>query len=296
MYNLRELAEPRVFSMTTPSSFASADLSSIRLIATDIDGTVTNDHRFSSQLLIALERLQAAKVPVIMVTGRSAGWVEAIANYLPVMGAIAENGGCYFHGAANCELLGGLKMKEIGKHREKLADHYWQLQGTHSQIKESLDNRCRLTDWTFDLAGLEASDLWEIKAQCDLWGMDFTYSTIQCHLKLPTQSKATGIQQVLKKHFPTIKPAQVLTIGDSPNDAPMLDPEIFPNSVGVANIQSYLDNMEHQPAYITEQREVGGFVEMVDRLLQVWDPAAAEKEATGLEKIMGFIDRSLKDV
>jgi HAD superfamily hydrolase (TIGR01484 family) len=281
--------------MTTPSPFASADLSSIRLIATDIDGTVTNDHRFSSQLLIALERLQAAKVPVIMVTGRSAGWVEAIANYLPVVGAIAENGGCYFQGAASCELLGGLKMTEIGKHREKLADHYWQLQGTHSQIKESLDNRCRLTDWTFDLAGLEASDLWEIKAQCDLWGMDFTYSTIQCHLKLPTQSKATGIQHVLKKHFPKIKPAQVLTIGDSPNDAPMLNPEIFPSSVGVANIQSYLDNMEHQPAYITEQREVGGFVEMVDRLLQVWDPAAAEKEATGLEKIMGFIDRSLKD-
>jgi HAD superfamily hydrolase (TIGR01484 family) len=281
--------------MTTPSPLANADLSSIRLVATDIDGTVTNSHRFSSQLLTALERLQAAHVPVIMVTGRSAGWVEAIANYLPVIGAIAENGGCYFHGSESCELLGGLKMKEISKHREKLADHFWQLQGTHSQIKESLDNRCRLTDWTFDLAGLESSDLWEIKAQCDAWGMDFTYSTIQCHLKLPTQSKATGIQHVLKKHFPKIKTAQVLTIGDSPNDAPMFNREIFPNSVGVANVQSYLDKMEHQPTYITEQREVGGFIEMVDRLLQVWDPAAAEKEATGLEKIMGFIDRSLKD-
>jgi HAD superfamily hydrolase (TIGR01484 family) len=277
------------------NSFTAADLSSIRLIATDIDGTLTNDHRFSSQLLIALERLQAAKVPVLMVTGRSAGWVEALANYLPVVGAIAENGGCYFHGAAGCQLLGGLKMKEIGKHREKLADHYWQLQGTHSQIKESIDNRCRLTDWTFDLDGLDASDLWEIKAQCDRWGMDFTYSTIQCHLKLPSQSKASGIQQVLTKHFPKIKSAQVLTIGDSPNDAAMFDPEIFPNSVGVANVREYLDKMDHQPAYITEQREVGGFVEIVDQLLQVWNPTAAAKAETGLEKIMGYIDRSLKD-
>lgn len=278
------------------SSFASADLSSIRLIATDIDGTVTKDHRFSAQLLMALERLQAAKVPVIMVTGRSAGWVEAIASYLPVVGAIAENGGCYFPGTGGCELLGGLKMKEIGKHREKLADHFWQLQGTHSQIKESVDNRCRLTDWTFDLAGLDGSDLWEIKAQCDAWGMDFTYSTVQCHLKLLTQSKATGIQQVLKKHFPKVRAAQVLTIGDSPNDAAMFDREIFPLSVGVANVGSYLEQMEHQPAYVTEQREVGGFVEMVDRLLQVWEPVAVEKESTGLGRIMDLIDRSLKDI
>jgi HAD superfamily hydrolase (TIGR01484 family) len=281
--------------MNMPAPFASADLSGIRLVATDIDGTITNEHRFSSQLLVTLEKLQAAKVPVLLVTGRSAGWVEAIANYLPVAGAIAENGGCYFSGTAGCQLLGGLKMKEIGKHRERLADHYWQLQGTHKEIKESIDNRCRLTDWTFDLEGLDASDLWEIKAQCDQWGMDFTYSTIQCHLKLPNQSKASGIQQVLKKHFPRIKPAQVLTIGDSPNDTPMFDSEIFPRSVGVANVAEYLDVMEHRPAYIAEQREVGGFVEVMERLLQVWNPALNEKSESGLERIMDFIDRSLHD-
>jgi hydroxymethylpyrimidine pyrophosphatase-like HAD family hydrolase len=70
----------------TLSPLAQADLRSIRLIATDIDGTLTVGQHFSSQLLIALEKLQAVGLPVLLVTGRSAGWVEGLANYLPVAG------------------------------------------------------------------------------------------------------------------------------------------------------------------------------------------------------------------
>jgi HAD superfamily hydrolase (TIGR01484 family) len=255
----------------TLSPLATADLSQVKAIAVDIDGTLTLNGRFGSQLLIALERLQAAKIPVLLVTGRSAGWVESLANYLPVMGAIGENGGCYVSREVRCQLLGGLKPQEITSHREKLADCFWQLQGSYAQLQESPDNRWRLTDWTFELDKLSPSDLWEIGAQCERWNWDFTYSTIQCHIKLPSQSKATGIRQVAKKYlsrfFAGIQPHQILTIGDSPNDSAMFDSEEFPLSVGVANIQEYADQMAHQPSYLTEQREVAGFNEIVDALL-----------------------------
>jgi len=36
------------------------------------------------------------EIDIIIVTGRSAGWVEAVANYLPIQGAIAENGGLFY--------------------------------------------------------------------------------------------------------------------------------------------------------------------------------------------------------
>jgi HAD superfamily hydrolase (TIGR01484 family) len=244
-----------------------AQLSAVRLIATDIDGTLTSNHQFSPQLFTAFAQLQAANLPVVLVTGRSAGWIEALANYLPVAGVIGENGGCFVSRATGMQFLGGLKMKAISQHREKLADCFWQLQGSYTQIKESIDNRWRLTDWTFDLEGLTDSDLWEITAQCERWGWDFTYSTIQCHIKLASQNKALGLRQVIKKYLDNVHPAQVLTIGDSPNDGAMFDPQEFPLSVGVANLADYVDRISHQPAYLATQPEVHGFTEIVDAVL-----------------------------
>jgi hydroxymethylpyrimidine pyrophosphatase-like HAD family hydrolase len=254
----------------TLAPLATAELGQIKAIAVDIDGTLTLNGRFSSQLFTTLERLQVIEIPVLLVTGRSAGWVESLANYLPVTGVIGENGGCYVSRDIRCQLLGGIKPKELTAHREKLADCFWQLQGSYAQLQESPDNRWRLTDWTFDLDKLSASDLWEIGAQCERWSWDFTYSNIQCHIKLPTQSKASGIRQVAKKYlsgfFSGIQPQQILTIGDSPNDSAMFDPEEFPASVGVANIQEYADRLTHQPAYIAANPEVTGFIEIVDAL------------------------------
>ncbi|MBE9128722.1 MULTISPECIES: hypothetical protein [unclassified Coleofasciculus] len=43
-------------------------------------------------MLQGLEDLQTAVIPVVIVTGRLAGWVSGLVSYLPVQGAIAENG------------------------------------------------------------------------------------------------------------------------------------------------------------------------------------------------------------
>lgn len=51
-------------------------LQKVRLVATDMDGTLTIAHKFSTCLLEALEALAAAGIPVVIVTGRLAGWGE----------------------------------------------------------------------------------------------------------------------------------------------------------------------------------------------------------------------------
>ncbi|MGF1570426.1 MAG: HAD family hydrolase [Nodosilinea sp.] len=237
-----------------------------RLVATDMDGTLTYRGQFTPALLQGLERLRAAAMPVVMVTGRSAGWVHSLAHYLPMAGAMAENGGVYFSGpAAAPELV--VDIPDIPTHRKKLGELFAQLQPRCPQIQVSGDNQFRLTDWTFDVQGLSPEDLETLASTCQTLGWGFIYSTVQCHLFQPGQSKAAGLQRVLGRYFPDISPAEVITVGDSPNDVSLFDPAAFPNSVGVANVKDYWGQLAYHPACVTNRPEVDGFLEIVEALL-----------------------------
>ena len=241
-----------------------ADLAGVRLIATDVDGTLTQAERFRPELLEALAALQQAGILVLLVTGRSAGWVDALRHYLPVAGAIAENGGAFLPGdRAEIQVLPAIARE----HRQKLAACFALLQQAFPQLQEATDNAFRLTDWTFDVGGLAEADLEALAARCEAAGWGFTYSTVQCHIKPLGQDKATAISQVLAREFPHLQASEVLTIGDSPNDESMFDRARFPLSVGVANLARYRARLIDLPAYITTAAESAGFCELVRCLL-----------------------------
>ena len=85
----------------------------IKLIASDMDGTLTKEEKFDSKLFETLTKLSAADVEVLITTGRSAGWVQAIATYLPVVGAMAENGGLlYWRGSVVPQLTSEIQIDE----------------------------------------------------------------------------------------------------------------------------------------------------------------------------------------
>src|SRR5689334_18816527 len=69
---------------------------SIRVVLTDIDDTLTTDGRLTARAYRALERLRAAGLLVIPVTGRPAGWCDHIARMWPVDGVVGENGAFFF--------------------------------------------------------------------------------------------------------------------------------------------------------------------------------------------------------
>jgi len=237
-----------------------------RLIATDMDGTLTQAGLFRPGLLQALTELQAAGLAVLIVTGRSAGWVQGLVSYLPVAGAIAENGGLYV-AKPDLQPQPLVDLRDITAHRQQLAQLFAQLQGQYPQLRESSDNRFRLSDWTFDVADLSPATLTSLQVACEHQGWGFTYSTVQCHLKLPHQDKAPGLQTVLRRYFPELSPEQVLTVGDSPNDQSLFDPAYFPHSVGVANVAHYRHRMTHLPTYLTTEAEAAGFCELAQQLL-----------------------------
>ena len=65
----------------------------IRFVLTDIDDTLTNNGRLPSASLVAMEKLQAAGIRVIPITGRPAGCCDHMARMWPVDGLVGENGG-----------------------------------------------------------------------------------------------------------------------------------------------------------------------------------------------------------
>ncbi|MGB3295131.1 MAG: HAD family hydrolase [Phormidesmis sp.] len=252
--------------MLTPE-LSRMNLSRVRLVATDMDGTLTTEGEFAPGLLQAFEQLRQHHIQVMIVTGRSAGWVSALVNYLPIVGAIAENGGLYIS-KRNLEPVILSDIPQIDTHRDCLSKLFETLQKHHPHLQPSVDNPYRLTDWTFDIEGLSQADMAALQAACAQRQMGFTYSTVQCHLKLKQQDKATGLVRVLAQEFPEITADEVVTVGDSPNDESLFDPARFPQSVGVANVAEYLPALAYVPKYITGAAGGQGFAELVAQLVK----------------------------
>ncbi len=247
-------------------SIAKNYLKNIQIVATDMDGTLTKTGKFTSNLFLALEKLAAAKIQVLIITGRSAGWVQAIKNYLPVVGAIAENGGLFYPDYNEApEIL--TPISNMNLHRQNLAEIFQHLKSQFPQIEESVDNHFRLTDLTFDIQDLSRPELTKMAELCLGKGYGFIYSTVQCHIKPLQQDKATGLLQVLSKYFPKLTTEKIITVGDSPNDETLFDKSKFSLSIGVANVIEYADKLNYQPVYVTSKKEAEGFCELAELIL-----------------------------
>jgi HAD superfamily hydrolase (TIGR01484 family) len=240
--------------------------SNVRLVATDMDGTLTRKGKFTSGLLQSLQDLATAGIMVVIITGRSAGWVSGLAYYLPIVGAVAENGGLFFLGGSE-KPVALTPIPDLIAHRQHLASAFQQLQTQFPQIQESADNRFRVTDWTFDVQSLSTDDLKTLSNLCQQMGWGFTYSNVQCHIKPLGQDKANGLSQVLREYFPQYTSQQVVTVGDSPNDESLFDERYFPISVGVANVLEYANQLQHQPVYMTTEAEGEGFCELARMII-----------------------------
>lgn len=241
-------------------------LGNIRLLATDLDGTLTHNGKFTSDLLLTLEKLVEANIGVLIVTGRSAGWVDAIAAYLPIVGAIAENGGLILWShLRRSQLI--TEIEDLPRHRQQLKTVFQAVRDKFPQVKESEDNRFRLTDWTFDLDDLTPEELEKIATICQSEGWEFTYSTVQCHIKPQKQNKADALEQILQQYFPDLTLENIITVGDSPNDETLFNPQQFPFSVGVANVLKYGDRLNYLPTYVTTKAEIKGFCELAELVI-----------------------------
>jgi len=247
----------------------------IRFLLTDIDDTLTTHGRLEARAYLALERLDAAGIKVIPITGRPAGWCDMIARFWPVAGVVGENGALYMRydrSARRMQKRFWLNEPERQADRTRLADLadriLRQIPGT-ALASDQQYRECDLAiDFCEDVPPLPQSDVDRIVAMFSAAGATAKISSIHVNGWFGSWDKLSMTRRFFTDsfglHLDDVRNA-VIFAGDSPNDAPMFG--YFPLSVGVANVLPFLDRISAPPKFIAQAEGGAGFVELAESLM-----------------------------
>ena len=162
-------------------------------------------------------------------------------------------------------LRGGLRSSA---HVRQLEAAFARLRNVYPQLDRAEDDDFRhteiamLRDASFSAADIR--HMAEIVAEYDL---AITYSSIHIHIMGNNVDKWSMIEKLAGRQSLDAPGQQVLTIGDSVNDAALFDPAHVDCSVGVAQVIRYREALGAcVPRFVTPSEGVDGFMEMVQTL------------------------------
>lgn len=269
--------------MNTPSGavfqpiqqFPDAERKRLRAVLTDIDDTLTHEGRLPAIAYAALERLRAAGLIVIPVTGRPAGWCDLVARQWPVDGVVGENGAFYFRyddGAHRMTRCYAKSAQQRNTDRAKLnlimAEILGEIPGTALASDQAYREADLAIDFAEDVKPLPPAAVDGIVKIFERHGATAKISSIHVNGWFGTYDKLTTSKKILADEFGLDAGKEshtVVFVGDSPNDAPMFG--YFPNSVGVANVTKFAGHLPASPHWVTRASGGQGFAELADCLL-----------------------------
>jgi HAD superfamily hydrolase (TIGR01484 family) len=247
----------------------------VKFLFCDIDDTLTEGGHLLPESFAALWKLRRAGIKVVPVTGRPAGWCELIARQWPVDGVIGENGGLYFR------LVGQEMVRYYAVASTSRIDNQKRLDKIRAEVlatvpgsKVASDQFCRMLDLAIDFAedvkpALPPYAVEKIVGIFQKHGATAKVSSIHVNGWFGDYDKLKTCEVFLQKEF-SINLNEALPhlafVGDSPNDEPFFAK--FPNSVGVANVAAFRDQMQHLPKFITPSPGGRGFAEFVEVALR----------------------------
>ena len=247
----------------------------IAVVLTDIDDTLTEHGRLPARAYSALERLKVAGFIVAPITGRPAGWCDLIARQWPVDGVVGENGAFYFrHDDENRKLTRyfAKSIRERAHDAARLDEIRRAVLAEVPGAAVAADQPFRMADLAIDFCedvpALPRSEVLKIVAIYERFGATAKISSIHVNGWFGGYDKLSTTRRFLADCFGfdiDRDRAQVLFAGDSPNDSPMFG--FFPNSVGVANVLDFRDDLPAAPSYVAKGRGANGFAELADMLI-----------------------------
>lgn len=252
-----------------PLPLSRADLSKVRAVFTDVDGTLTTRGLLNSGALRAIEWLVAHHVKVVLVSGRPSGWGECWARELPVAGVIVENGGLYYARKNHrLERVYAEPEPSRSRNRKRLARLVKAALRAVPGARLSSDSVATEVDLAIDYAedarlGPKAAD--KLEKFLHARGVKAVRSSVHVNCWLGDFDKATMVRRFLKREWSMTlqkNDGRFVYVGDSFNDAPLF--KAFALSVGVANVAEVLETIDHPPRFITRGREGKGFGEVAD--------------------------------
>lgn len=246
----------------------------IKYVFTDIDDTITTDGKLSAEAYSALWKLKEQGYIVVPITGRPAGWCDMIARFWPVDAVIGENGAFYFRYNDNQKKMSRVwaydEAQRIANQKKLAAIEKEVLQKVQG-CAISADQFCRLFDLAIDFCEdvppLAKSDIQQIVQIFESHGATAKVSSIHVNGWFGKHDKLSMCKIYMANEWSIDLQKDTslcVFIGDSPNDEPLFSH--FKNSVGVANILAFKDQLNYPPQYICTKKSGLGFVEMCEHL------------------------------
>lgn len=244
-------------------------------VLTDIDDTLTTDGQLPAAAYAALERLAAAGLAVVPITGRPAGWCDMIARFWPVAGIVGENGAFYFSYDRTARVM---RQRFFATEAERRANRA-KLEGLRTRILAEVPGAGIASDQLYREADLAIDFCEDVPALPD----DQVQRILDIFAEAGAVAKLSSIhvngwfgsydKLSMSRVFATdilgldldAARDQIVFVGDSPNDGPMFG--FFPNSCGVANVRHFAPGSFTPPSFVAPSEGGAGFVEVADRIL-----------------------------
>lgn len=245
----------------------------VKALFSDLDGTLTTSGRVESVTYQALEELGRAGVPVVLVTGRPAGWGQAIASLSSMAAVVAENGGVAFvRDGKRLKKIYGVPEASLPEWRRRMRAAAVDAMAEVPEARLSGDSKYRevdiAIDWNEEVhLPREAAD--RVVDVLRKKGFTATRSSVHVNFGPPKFDKLSACKQIVERVLggdpDDLEP--YVFVGDALNDGPMFAG--FDRSIGVANVKRWWDELEDKPKYLTEREEAAGLREVVDRILEL---------------------------
>ncbi|MEM2875300.1 MAG: phosphoglycolate phosphatase [Candidatus Hadarchaeales archaeon] len=226
----------------------------IRLVAVDIDGTITSaDRKLNLAAVGAIRELEEKGVEVTISTGNILQYAEAASTMIGTSGPIiAEDGGIVYDKRNKIEYVLGDRA-DVDRALTVLTR---EIPG----VKETRNSQLRLTGATIE-RGVDIDEIRKVlkKNHFKLVAVD---SGVAIHLKNPSVNKGNAIRKVAE--ITGAKLSEIAAIGDGLNDVEML--EVAGVSFAVSNSPQ---EVKRVATYTTSGPDGAGMVEAARRILEM---------------------------
>ena len=232
----------------------------IRLVVTDVDGTMTTaEDSMSLAALEAVRRLEAQGIVVGLASGRALPRLESVAERAGITGPIiAENGGV-------AKLRRDDQLVDLGYSRKPAMRALEKLKGLFPKaIEETEDDKFRLVDIGIKSHGVETVEL-----RSHLDDVELLDSGYMLHLLQKGVSKGLTLMRLLGEVGDgSLSQEEVMVFGDSTTDMSLF--QLFPHSVLIINPRLATQQrqaMLEVAEYVSDLPFGDGFAEVVQHIL-----------------------------
>ena len=230
-----------------------ARLAAVRMLATDIDGTMTANGRISLDVLQTWRLARERGLRVLLVTGRSSGEALGLARYLPdATWAVAENGARLLIPDQPPELL------VPPRPTEHLLDVAREIAPARPLLPTA-DAFAREGDLAFERDGRSDAEVLALQRLAVARGVELIWSSVHIHLSAHRPDKGAAVLHVAARW--QIAPEHIATIGDSHNDEGLWQAQRFGVTVGTAEVAQL--TLRHVPDFQTNAKGGEGWCELV---------------------------------